>query len=79
MPLQAAVLAHGIAETQPFVEGNKRVALAAMLTFLELNGFWLDASADQTAAWMLGLATGMTPEQLATQIRENGKLFWDEE
>jgi len=50
-----------------------------MLTFLELNGFWLDASADQTAAWMLGLATGMTPEQLATQIRENGKLFWDEE
>jgi prophage maintenance system killer protein len=28
------VLAHGIAETQPFVDGNKRTALVAMLTFL---------------------------------------------
>lgn len=26
LALQAAVLAHGIAETQPFVDGNKRVA-----------------------------------------------------
>ena len=26
LPLQAAVLAHGIAETQPFVDGNKRTA-----------------------------------------------------
>ena len=38
LALQAAVLAHGIAEGQSFVDGNKRLALVAMLTFLEVNG-----------------------------------------
>ncbi len=38
LPLQAAVLAHGIAQAQAFIDGNKRVALVSMLTFLELNG-----------------------------------------
>ncbi len=33
LALQAAVLAHGIAESQTFVDGNKRLALVAMLTF----------------------------------------------
>jgi len=35
--LQAAVLAHDIAESQAFIDANKRLALVAMLTFLELN------------------------------------------
>ena len=35
LALQAAVLAHGIAESQAFLDGNKRLALVAMLTFLE--------------------------------------------
>ena len=36
---QAANLLWGIAENQPFVDGNKRLALVLTLTFLELNGF----------------------------------------
>jgi hypothetical protein len=35
LALQAAVLAHGIAETQPFIDAN--TPLVAMLTFLEVN------------------------------------------
>jgi death-on-curing protein len=35
-----AVLAHGIAEGQHFIDGNKRTALVAMLTFLEINGLY---------------------------------------
>jgi len=31
-----AVLAHGIAESQTCIDGNKRLALVAMLTFLEV-------------------------------------------
>lgn len=46
---QAAVLAHGIAEGQPFLDGNKRLALIAMLTFLELNGHRIDASDPELA------------------------------
>jgi hypothetical protein len=41
--MQAAVLAHGIAEGQSFLDGNKRVALIAMLTFLEVNGIGIDS------------------------------------
>jgi len=37
------VLAHGIAESQPFLDGNKRLALVAMLTFLKANGYRIDA------------------------------------
>jgi prophage maintenance system killer protein len=36
--MQAAVLAHGIAEGQPFIDANKGTALAALRTFLRLNG-----------------------------------------
>lgn len=34
----AAAYAFHIAENQPFVDGNKRTALAAALVFLEING-----------------------------------------
>jgi death-on-curing family protein len=36
---QAAVLAHGVAQSQPFLDGNKRTALISMTTFLALNGW----------------------------------------
>jgi prophage maintenance system killer protein len=42
VPLPAAVLAHGIAESQVVVDGNKRTALIALLTFVDINGWMLD-------------------------------------
>lgn len=36
---KAAVYAHSIAESQPFVDGNKRTGLNAALLFLALNGY----------------------------------------
>jgi death-on-curing protein len=77
LPMQAAVLAHGIAETQPFLDGNKRTAEITMTTFLELNGVWLDrVTEDQLADWMLGLAHGLAPEELARRIRAHSRSFW---
>ena len=67
--LQAAVLAHGIAETQPFIDGNKRIALVAMLTFLKINGTRLQASDPELAAWIISLSAGSSPEDLADKIR----------
>lgn len=68
--MQAAVLAHGIAESQPFIDGNKRTALAAMRTFLKLNGHTVRATQQERAAWILGLAHGSTVENLAVRLRE---------
>ncbi len=69
LSLQAAVLAHGIAEGQPFLDGNKRLALVAMLTFLEANGYRIEATDPELAEWIIGLSGGLTPEQLAERIR----------
>lgn len=68
--LQAAVLAHGIAEGQVFFDGNKTTALAAMLAFLDLNGFRLiGVTNEDLVQRMLEMGAGLTPEELAERIR----------
>jgi len=69
--LQAAVLAHGIAESQAFIDANKRLALVAMLTFLELNGYRVEAPDPDLADWVLSFSSGTTPSQLAPLVRES--------
>ncbi|HTB51120.1 MAG TPA: Fic family protein [Solirubrobacteraceae bacterium] len=69
LALQAAVLAHGIAEGQPFIDGNKRTALVAMLTFLEINGLRVAASDPELADWMISFSAGATPEDVAERLR----------
>lgn len=68
--LQAAVLAHGIAESQAFIDANKRLALVAMLTFLELNGYRIEAPDPDLADWILSFSSGTTPQQLAPLVRD---------
>lgn len=70
LALQAAVLAHGIAESQTFIDANKRLALVAMLTFLEINGYRVEASDPELADWILALSAGTTASHLAELIRQ---------
>jgi death-on-curing protein len=37
--MQASVLAIGISQNQPFLDGNKRTALVSLLQFARINGF----------------------------------------
>ena len=68
--LQAAVLAHGIAEGQPFIEGNKRAAYSVSVAFLGANGYNLTASRQEVGDWIEELATTNLPEEdLAIRIR----------
>jgi death on curing protein len=39
----AAAYGYGLAKNHPFVDGNKRTAFVVMATFLELNGYSLEA------------------------------------
>lgn len=68
MALQAAVLAHGVAEGQQFIDGNKRTALIAMLVFLEINGWRVEASDPELADWILSFSGGATPEAVAKLV-----------
>lgn len=50
----ALVLCRALAKNHGFVDGNKRTAAAAMLLFLELNGYELIVSDDDPDAPWLG-------------------------
>jgi len=43
----AGAYAFHLAQNQPFIDGNKRVAVAVALTFLELNGVNTSSCPDQ--------------------------------
>ncbi len=68
LALQAAVLAHGIAEGQYFMDGNKRTALITMLVFLEINGWRIEASDPELADWILSFSRGATPEVVSALV-----------
>jgi death on curing protein len=53
----AAHLFH-LVKNHPFVDGNKRVGLAACLTFLRLNGVTVRATDDELVNLVLGVAAG---------------------
>jgi death on curing protein len=67
--MQAAILAHGIAQSQSFLDGNKRTALIAMTTFLALNGWNVDVPDPRLAQLILDFAHGATPDTLAAALR----------
>ena len=55
---KAASLAHALAGNHPFVDGNKRVAHAAMETMLVLNGYEVGAGVDEQERMFLDVASG---------------------
>jgi death-on-curing protein len=63
----AAAYAFGIARSRPFIDGNKRAALAALIVFFNLNGVdLLVPQADMTAA-ILAVAAGEAEEDVLAQ------------
>ena len=55
---KAARTAYAIIRNHPFVDGNKRMGLFAMLLLLEMNGMVLRYSGEELVALGLGLADG---------------------
>jgi death-on-curing protein len=60
----AAAYGFGIARNHPFVDGNKRTALASMIVFLNLNRLALDAPQEAASAIVLALAAGEIGEDV---------------
>lgn len=55
--MAAAYLFH-LVQNHPFIDGNKRIGLAATIGFLALNDLWLEAEEDELAEFVLELARG---------------------
>ena len=65
-----AAYAFGLTQNHPYNDGNKRVALVAMLTFLAINGQDIGADEDDVLTTMLALAAGRLSEsELASWLR----------
>jgi len=55
---KAAALAFSLSQNHAFIDGNKRVAQAAMETFLDLNGYEIYAEVDEQEQIFLQMAAG---------------------
>jgi death on curing protein len=67
----AAAYAFHLCQNHPFVDGNKRVALASALVFLYLNGISLSDPDDKLYPLMMSVASGRAQKpQIATVLRE---------
>ena len=72
LPEKAAALAYSLAQNHPFLDGNKRIAHAAMEVFLILNGYEIKASIQEQESVFLRVAAGqMGREELASWIEKH--------
>jgi death-on-curing protein len=72
--MAAAYLFH-LARDHPFIDGNKRVGLAALLAFLGLNSRWLDADPAELERLVRDVAAGKTSRaEVAVFVRRHMRL-----
>ena len=65
IPEMACAYAFHISENHPFIDANKRTALASALVFLDLNGYEFTSSEDDVYETMMLVAKGeLKKEQL---------------
>ena len=72
LPELAAAYAFGLAKNHAFVDGNKRIAFMAMMTFLHKNGVAFSPEPAHATQIILSLAAGEVSEESLTRwIRDN--------
>jgi death-on-curing protein len=70
----AAAYAFGLIKNHPFVDGNKRIAFAAAVVFLETNGYIFEAAeADAVLRTFALAASEMTESDYAHWIKKNSR------
>jgi death on curing protein len=67
LPRLAAAYGFGIARNHPFVDGNKRAALLAIITFLGLNDIEFTASEAEAVIMIRDLAAGTVDEDVLSR------------
>ena len=60
---KAAKLGYSLISNHAFVDGNKRIGVYVMLSFLELNGIHIESSDEDVIALGLGTADGRLDQE----------------
>jgi len=71
IPSMAAAYAFHICQNHPFVDGNKRAALASSLVFLDINGYKLNCEDDTLYNVIMNVARGEVKKEELIQFYEN--------
>ena len=70
LPALAAAYGYGLATSHPYQDGNKRIAFLAMVVFLGLNGWELEAPETEVVTTLVAVASGRCTEaELAGWLR----------
>jgi len=74
---KAAALLHSLARNHALVDGNKRLALAATIAFLGINGRRLTLTNDEAYELVMSVAAGELDEiaGIARRIRAGSQLW----
>lgn len=62
VPAVAASLAWGLIKNHAFIDGNKRIGMVALATFLDLNGYGLSCDSAEETAMVLRVAASEISE-----------------
>ena len=69
---KAAKLGFDLISNHAFLDGNKRIGMYVMLTFLEANGIGVEADNEEVASVGLAIASGTMPyEALLDWVRKH--------
>ena len=72
---KAAALAESIIINHPFIDGNKRTGLLAMLLILEIGNFKITASNDDTYNFTIEISTGEIKfEEIVLWLKNNTEV-----
>ena len=66
VPILAAAYAFGLVKGHPYRDGNKRIGFLAMVTFLGINEYELEATAAEVVSQFVALADGSVSEKELT-------------
>ena len=60
---KAAKLGYFLVKNHPFIDGNKRIGILVMITFLEINGIEIICTDEELITLGLGLAEGLIDDK----------------
>jgi death-on-curing protein len=70
LPAMAGAYLYHLSQAHPFIDGNKRTAMAAALVFVSLNGAEVVATDDELIALGLGVASSeISKDEVITRLR----------
>ncbi len=72
LELKAAAMVHSIIKNHAMVDGNKRTSWFMLSSFLYINGYFIEMTADEGMEFTLGIATDkLSLAEAAAMIRKH--------